>query len=203
MDRPTALRQALSSTKNHYFKRTFVDSINTDSAGQAGIGKSFRLDMLPNYTEFTTLFDQYRINGIAIKVVWRSTGISMIETQADPDRPGAPILYDVIDLDDATAPTTRNEVMSYSKHQMTMYSTARRSRSKFFKPRGLNTIYRTGVSNAYTLANPKAWIDMSYVDVEHYGYKGFVEVPNTGATSVPVNYFDIHYTVYLQCRQAR
>lgn len=199
--RRNAMRQILGSTTNHYFKRTFVNSVSTSSAGILAIGKVFQFSQIPNAAEFSSLFDQYRINCVVAKIVWRSTGIGAIETVVN-QQSSAPILFDVIDLDDGNAPANRQEIVEYSKHHVTMFSSVKRYRTIKIYPRNSNTVFRTGVTNAYALAQKGIWLDMAYQDIEYYGYKGWIDIQGTG-TGMPINYFDIIYTVYFQCRQAR
>lgn len=191
----------IKSDSGHFFKRTFVNTVSTSSAGVLGIGKVFQFSQVPGVAEFVALFDQYRINCVCMNLVWRSTGIGAIETAVN-QQSSAPILYDVIDYDDGNAPANRQEIVEYNKHHITMYGTMRRTRKLKIYPRNANTVFRTGVSNAYAVASKGIWIDMAYTDVEYYGYKGWIDIQGTGV-SMPINYFDIIYTFYFQCRDAR
>lgn len=71
-------RNAKASSNIHLFKRTKVDEHTLTNAGFVAIKSDitdnvyndFRLDQLPNYTEFTALYDQYKICGIKQKFVF-------------------------------------------------------------------------------------------------------------------------------------
>lgn len=188
------------SETNYNFKRSYTVS-QTTTGGLAYGAASFLLSNLPGYTEFTALFDQYRLNCVVANFVWRSSGLSTIET-ANNNLVGMPIMYSVIDLDDATAPASISEIQEYGKHKTTYFSTSRRHKSFKIYPRNLNTIYRSGVTSAYTLGRRKAWLDITTTDTPHYGFKWAIDVPQGGGTVVESS-FDIVYTIYVQFRQSR
>lgn len=190
----------IKSAGNHFFKRSYMSSYST-SGGYLGRAETFRLDMLPNYTEFSNLFDQYRINMVVCKLIHRGNSLSMIESNNN-NLAGLPIVYDVIDLDDATAAGSKTDILQYSKHHMNTLTANRRIITRRIYPRTLNTIYRTGVTSAYALNNRKQWLDMAQLDIPHYGWKYWIEVPQSTGTIVNAN-FDFMVTVYFQCRQAR
>ena len=102
--RPLAKR----AMKVHHFRRTFkASNISSTTTGVLG-GYSFSLDQLPNYTEFTNLFDQYRINKIVVKFIpnHNSSDVSA-STQVISN------FNSVIDPTDATAPATGAELYEY------------------------------------------------------------------------------------------
>lgn len=200
--RPRRVMIPMSGT--HKFKRTFVDErIVTDTAGNAAVGKLWKFNQVPNVTEFGNLFDQYRITKISIRMMWRSTGISAIETAATSNQEtGAPIVYDVVDYDDGNAPTSRDDILQYGKHKITPFGTNKRTLKRTVYPRNLNIIFRTGVTNGYSLADYGTWVDMAQTDVEYYGWKAWIDSPGSG-TSQPAQFFDITYTVHFECKNSR
>jgi len=59
-----------SRQKVHFFKRHVdLGTITLSSAGITTQGYSFQLDEVPNYTEFTALYDQYKLSAVAIKFI--------------------------------------------------------------------------------------------------------------------------------------
>lgn len=192
---PRAMRAS-----NHFFKRTYTQEVST-SSGTAGLAREWQLALLPNYTEFTALYDQYRINCVVVRVVWRSSNVTMFETNNN-NSVGMPIMYDVIDLDDSTAPSSASDIQQYSKHHITPFSAVHRTRRLKIYPRTANTVYRTGATSAYGMARRGQWIDCNYADVPYYGWKCWIDVPQAGGTTVDAH-FDLHFTVYFQCRQSR
>lgn len=196
MYRGTGIREILGSQKNHYFRRRTYFNITTATGAYAG-GNSFSLSDVPASTEFTSLFDQYRINCVVFTIVNRA---NVRDQLPSPDQTGMPILYYVVDNDDVTAPT-RAELQEYSQTKTFYYTADKRAcRIKLF-PKVTNTVFRTGATSAYAVSMKKQWLDCAYPDIPHYGLKWFLEVPGTtGSTNCT---FDVISTYYLQFRTAR
>lgn len=92
----------------YHFKRwangnTFIKNINTWEIDPAGEYKmlfvypTFKLSDLPNFTEFTRLFSQYRINAVQVRVMFGWVGSEQNVTEnpipigPGPNRPAVPI----------------------------------------------------------------------------------------------------------------
>lgn len=144
------------------FKRTNEYwTLLSNNAGVQSAGTTFQLDDLPNYTEFTNLFDQYRIRGIKLDLFFN-------QSPADANNPvGSGLFYHYIDLDDATAPATEAEVCQrgylkkirpFGHHKI------------FIRPRTAKAIWQ-GAFTAYGQNNNNQWIDCTYPAVEYYGWK--------------------------------
>ena len=184
----------------HAYKRSFVSAIQT-TAGVYGGGFIFSLATMPNSSEFTALYDLYRIRKCVVRIVFRSTTISAIETR-DNNVAGMPILYYVKDKDDATTPASASEIMEYSAHKIFFYTPSKRSCSITVYPTWTQEVFRTGVTTGYGLGPRKTWLDAAYSNIEHYGLKMYLSLPQGAGTAVN-GYFDIHTTVYLECKDAR
>lgn len=194
------------STNIHHFKRKVVLdalTIATGSNGYASFGMNFQLSTLSGYTEFTTLFDQYRINRIKVYIVARQNTVSLME--GVNSAVGSIQGIFCTDHDDSSAPSADNAGMNTLRERD-------KSRSFIFGvnqvythalvPATLSEVYRTGVATAYS---PKfrARIDCDIPDVPHYGLKGVVRVPlNTGAMPGPVQ-LDVYATYYITCFDVR
>ena len=72
---------------------------------------SFRLSDLANYTSFTDLFDQYRINKVTMKVRL----ISPPEDAATVNTTFYPDFYVTLDHDDLTVPSGAEYMLQYAK----------------------------------------------------------------------------------------
>lgn len=182
------------------FRRSYSIAVTTSSGFHYG-ATAFALNTLPNFAEFTSLFDQYRIKKVQMNFVWRSSGMSQIETGIH-NLAGMPIMYSVIDNDDATVPTNIQEIQQYQNHRTTYFSSVKRVKRLSLAPRTLNTIYRTGATSAYALGKRNQWLDMSATDIPHYGLKWAIDVPQSGGAAVEAT-FDIIYTIFVQMRGPR
>lgn len=179
------------SNKVHAFKRC-VFSHNQSMTVPVGpgflaFGKTFKLSDLPGYTEFTNLYDSYRILAVRYDII--NQGISsgnMISNLT-------PIIHTIVDKDDATAPTTINEVMEDSRRKSKQWVGAH---SVYIKPKIQND------NNGSQVISPKGkpWIDMSDAGVLHYGLKYMVTARTSANTTF---YYDTLTTYYIQCKTPR
>ena len=110
--RPYVARNRRINTKGvHYFKRSFYVSSDLLSTGGVSLNfaKSYNLNQLPGSTEFSNLFDQYRINLIKVRWMPRANSAELFANNTIGS------LFSVIDYDDATSPGGINELMQYQK----------------------------------------------------------------------------------------
>lgn len=144
------------------FKRTNeFFTILSSNAGIQSAGFAFQLDDLPSYTEFTALFDQYRIRGVKLDLFFN-------QSAADSNNPvGSGLFCHFIDLDDATAPASEAEVCQRGY----LKKTSPFGHHKIFiRPRTSKALWQ-GAFTAYGQNNSNQWIDCTYPAVEYYGWK--------------------------------
>ena len=208
----------------HYFKRTVnaVSDVGLVCLGAASVSGSNRVDIvasaglagqtqygsmtyffsigsLPNVSEFTGLFDSYRIHKVVVKII-------PYGTSADTSFPGAPnnsasqnaILHYAIDHDDVGTPSS-NESGIQTLQQYNSYKTRRlvggRPISIVIKPRYATPAYQTSTFSAYTEGNRRTWLDCAYSQIEHYGLKAVVETiaPNSTESRIPCRMETTYY----------
>lgn len=128
---------------------------------------------LPNRSEFTSLYDQYKILSYTIEIRPRMTDYS----RADSSTYGhCPTIYWVYDQDDATAPTAMSSIMEHPKVRS----------SRLTKPVFITVKYPTisvalwngGVTTAYG-AKKAMWLDCNSYQVPHYGVKYAIQAAPT------------------------
>lgn len=175
-----------------YFSQV-ANSINT-------IGFEFRLGDLPNYTEFTALFDQYRIDKIVFKIIpmCNVNQLTINSTGALSNNPG--IIGTVIDYDDAGSPTSLGYMEQYQnfRYQPVVSS---RTMMRAFKPRIAVAAYGQGLFTSYM--NKKAtWIDCNSPAVPHYGLKIYLDGAN-GTAPTCLQTYQLFADVYLSFRNVR
>lgn len=168
-------KRKISPNLYRFTRWTESSNIVVDSTGDLSVAYTFKLSDLPNYSEFTGLYDQYRIKAVRYQILWQqqellpSTTASYIGT----------VLH-AIDLDDATSPASANEMYQY-KYLKIGKSIGMTKR--YLKPRTLTTMYNNGVTSAYSLQNRKAWLDAAYPDIQHFGLKLYIQRPS-GTTEI-------------------
>lgn len=119
----------------------------------------FKLSDLPDYSEFTNLFDEYCIS--RVKIHFRPAALTNL-TGTSYNNPW--FIY-VVDKDDAATPTTYDTLMQYPSVRI---RSGVRDHMVSFKPRFSVSIYN-GVSDAY--GSRTGYIDCSNAAVPHYGLK--------------------------------
>jgi len=181
------------SPRFHSFKRTVNSAnISVDSTAWQYGALNFQLANLPNYTEFTNLYDQYRICGIKVEFRPRVTG-NDANAMATLVQFGD--LCTVIDRNDNTAPTTQNELYQYSTLRTTRMI---RGQKRYFVPACLVQTYETAVTAGYA-SKFKQWLDTNDYAVPHYGLK-YAIAPSSSATAVTIG---VIVTYYFQCKDIK
>lgn len=139
-----------------------------DDATSVRQGWTFLLSNVSQYTEFTTLFDQYKINCIVLKATWHQSAESPGVSVNYP----TPIMHYVVDYTDATAPLTVAELAQYQNYKQINLSRAGSWSVKIY-PRVQKMVYTSAVATGY--APGKSWINTTDYGVPHYGFKFLVD----------------------------
>jgi hypothetical protein len=188
------VRGALGGTANnaiHRFMRTdrlaqlvqHTSAVGTVSSN----GYYFSLDQIPSYTEFTALFDQYRIDKIELCFIPVANAVAPTgSTQGQ--------LTTVIDYDDATVLATEAGAFNYESAQVVPVWQIHK---RVLKPRIAMAGYAGAFSSYVNIGNQ--WIDSASPSVQHYGLKAIVG-PASGAL---VMSWDIIVKYYFSCRNTR
>lgn len=154
----------ITGKKTFNVKRTVLLSPYNLSDQRVYGALSFNLSQLPNYTEFTALFDQYRINKIKVTMYPHADNS---QTPVNATNDFIPLIAFCTDTDDSTAPASVDELNQRSNVRYTKFN---KPISIWIKPHVDTEIYRSAVTTGYgNIAN--AWIDSASSDIPHYGLK--------------------------------
>lgn len=174
----------------HYFKRTrFYDSSIVCSAPtNVFAGAGYTLNDLPDVTDFTALYDMYKINKITVK--WLPRGNSSdVAAQGQISR-----MFTVLDRDDDATPSSIDQLTQYESLKVTP-TTAVHTRS--FKP-SLRVEVANGLGGtANNIVGPK-WLNLANTNVKHYGVKLGVQAPPSGTIR-----YDAMVTFHLAMKNVR
>lgn len=186
-------RPLTKSLRVHHFKRTFtLAPIGTSSTAPAFAGYLFNFNQLPNFNEFTRLYDVYRINKILVRFVPNHNSSDVAPTGSSQ----ISNFHSVLDYNDATAPTSLNELYEYANWKMSRGTSIHQ---RLWRPATLDSV-DTG-SSAVSSANPqwKRWINTANANVNHYGLKVGIEqsVSANDTTWVP------YVSVYFSCKSVK
>lgn len=189
----------------HVFKRSVYIGNITASVSALGVptpvatAYSFALSQLPNVSDFTSLFDQYKLTGVKVTLTPAlSEGIaSPLAGTASPL--GFSRVHSVIDYDDNTAPTSEDQLLEYGSHKSTAPF---QTHSRYIKPKLLQEVYRSSLTTAYS---PRAntYLDLTYTDVPHLGMKVWISAPNTNANTAQSITYKVYQTMYFTCKNVR
>lgn len=164
-------------TRSQYYSGAINGSTVVDTFG----GVYFRLVDVPSATDFTNLFDMYRIDKVQIRFMPRANSAEAGTNQ------GLIKLFTAIDYDDITAPTSLAEILQYQTCKVT---SSNRITTLTLKPKFASEVYQSAVSTGYGARN--GWLDCSNTAIQHYGVKWALQQLPAGSQS-----FDLHVKYFL------
>lgn len=166
----------------HNFKRTayYNGLIAGSTLSDVSGGLIGQLNQVPNYTEFTALYDMYKINGIRWRFSPRANSAEAGTNQ------GLIKLFTGIDYDDITTPSL-TDILQYESLRVTQ---SNKDHVRFVRPRVAKAVYQTSVGTGYSAG--RGWIDCANPTVAHYGLKWVLQQLPAGNQS-----YDLQVTYYL------
>lgn len=188
-------------TKIHTFRRV-CQTNNISIASDNIFALTPQLADLPNSSEFTTLYDQYKIK----KVIYR---IEKPFTNNSLDSSGSVVgntyttnkfIRVVHDYDGGTLPTSENQFFEYDNMKSYSACGVKPIRITLY-PKVLNSVFLndTATNTAIAVAKPQ-WLDVAYPNVKHYGLKLFCpQLASTGNSQ----FLRIIATYIIQCKNTR
>lgn len=179
----------------HYFKRTFKTVVAlTDQSFYAlptdgtPSYNEFKLNQLPNYTDFTNLYDTYKICGIATKYIFDKN------SSANDNTGDIPRLITVNDYNDTTAPANESAMLEYASFKSTRLDKVVK---RYIRPTQNIT---ESVATAETFKS--RWNPTANVGISHMGLKqAIISSSNTGL--VALGTLTQYITFYVACRTAK
>lgn len=195
-ERPNTIHKFRRATRRQLYWNpvTGIDGTSTTtlqltfSPGQTDYrlgGVSVYVDPLPNLSEFTNLFDQWRITNVIARIDY---SIDMFSNSGLGYTP--PFVYHVTDYDDP-GDLSLNSMLEYPQvriHQFKQdgYTPLVLSLS----PKPLRDIAGTGLSTGYSPSNVTPFIRTAETSIPHYGLK--FAMGAAGATSnAVIGYFNV------------
>ena len=193
----------------HYFKRTFrvqdlIASYNAATGVTTPINTplAFQLAQLPNFSEFTSLYDQYQIKGIRVNIQPLLTEGIASAVSGSTAIWGFPKLSTVIDYDDTATPVNEDVYLQYGSLRQTP---AFKEHVRYFKPKvKIGSLDNAGVVTANNVKGGQ-WLDTGLSNVLHYGLKIYQPGPiasGTPAVSSSIAY-SVYATMYVACKNVR
>jgi len=160
--------------------------------------KSFKYSDTDDYTNYSAIYDAYRIYGIHIKILPRCSP----EEGGVSSGTGNQICYIAVDYDDDIPPTTQTSVRNTGTCKQ---FSATRPFSMFIRPRNTGALFAGAAFSGYSInqgGKRGPWVDMANPGVKYYGIK--IATAGTSASFPVDSYaFDISYTYYVELRGQR
>lgn len=148
-----------------------------------------RLNQLEVPTDFTNLFDRYKITGVKATFLYQIS-------DAEPGGAGIlPTIMYATDYDDDIPPAY--SLMRQKQNVKQRILTANRPFSIFYRPRLVTNATASGVSTPGALIT-KGWVDTTVSNVDHYGLK--FSINNMYSTLSANTQLEIKFTYYISMK---
>lgn len=167
-----------------------------------GLSLGFALNDLPDATEFTTLYDCYRLRGVKLKLYpLVSQGIQFGNGTLE-----GTVLHYVTDYDDNGAVTADSNglaaIKQYDSYKCKINRSGMPYIGVFIKPRFSQTVYKTALASGYTEGDRKLWLDCQNPEIPHYGFKCLFEHYHATTDAASLRW-KVEATYYFQCKDVR
>lgn len=157
-----------SGQKIHVFKRHVDRGVEIiDAVTGLSYGVNFSLNDVPGSSEFTSLYDMYKINAVKITFIPQMTEIVNSTGSGNPFNSR---IISAIDKNDDTAPITADELRQFKTCKVT--NITRQHRRYIYKPQILD-------SSSYSIS---PWMSTASPGTNYYGLKLWAEP--TGITGI-------------------
>lgn len=183
-----APRSRLNQGTIYRYKRTVDYGLIAFTTANQYAGRTFKLNDLPDYAEWTATYDEYRISGIVVRYVPMAT-----TEEATTSAYNTGLLHSAVDYDDATAPASVDEILQYQNHKLTRFNQELRT---YFKPKIAEALYTTSFVG---FGARREWVDCANADVAHYGFKTVLQAANTNVLTS----YRVFITYYIKFRAVR
>lgn len=153
---------------------------------------TFSLDSLPSYTDFTELYDAYRINKVKVEIIPRiNSGDMSSQVQM-------PMFHSVVDHTDAAAPTTLASMMEYENVRSTQGT---RVHKRYFTPKAQQELFNSVVGTGYGTDRRNKFIATDNPAIPHYALKWAAGPLITGGSNQV--WYALRVTYYFQCKEVK
>lgn len=197
---PRTLRsKAVASNRCITIKRSEMTTLTATYNGvltATGAAYSWTLSAIPSVSEFTSLYDQYRIRKIVMTFYPRYNSHGSNDYTATFTQ--IPSWVSAIDLDDSTTPTSANELLQYPGAKLHPWN---RPFKRVIYPRSAMAMY-SGAFTSYGSAPGKQWLDCASDGILYYGLKMYTTTYSS-ANNGDSPAWDVKIDYYVQFRGMR
>jgi len=159
------------------------------------------LNAVPNYTEFTALFDYYRIKGVHIKMIYTNNVANTTAAVGTASAIALPTVQGMYDLDDGNAPTTEGELLQRPGVRLETLGT-NGPLNFYVKAKYANQILTDAGVQPAGIGASSDWLDGNFPGIPHFGYKLWL-TPWAAAPALQQGYFQFFFTYDLEFKGMR
>ncbi len=200
-------RRRAASQQIYNFKRTVT---LRDSSGNAQLitastatdgtkvnirgGYVVSLQDFAEYTDFTGLFQQYKINKARIDFIPSGNQAEAVVAGTNGYYPG--VFQSIIDRDDNITPAFESEMDTSPTLKKTMGT---RIHSRTWRPSMLREIYNGEEATAFEVASAR-WLSTAFPEVPHYGLKIYCPAPQIALGLSAAASYTVRMTLWFSCK---
>lgn len=191
-------KKFLKKTATHTYRRMFewgTIPVNVDSNTPI----TLRMNMLPNFSDFTSLYDQYKIKKIVFRIERPFTSNALDGGTSGNTSTTNKFIRCVHDYDGGANLVQEYQYLEYQNVKSYPACGTGPIRITLY-PKLQNAVFRNDSFNTYanTTINPQ-WIDVANTDVNHFGIRLWTPQLAVGNTQS----YRVFASVILQCKNTR
>lgn len=153
---------------------------------------------MPDFAEFTALFDQYRIVGARERWIWSNNIASASSVVGTLVGNCIPIVQSAFDYTDASPPASNTVLQEREDTEYLSFDT-NGPKSFRVKPKCLGALSVGGTSAALA-GQASEWIGTNAPTVQHLGHKMYMESQSNAATQLQTGYLWCYVTLEMEFR---
>lgn len=161
-------------------------------SGGGGDSITFMLSDLPNYTDFTNLFDFYKIKGVKLKLIPCQTS-ALTSSGTNYNLPRISYFWD---YNDNAVPTTQNEMLERDNVRTVM---GNRIIKTFARPCPQEPVFVNNLVTGYEQGSRNKWLNITNNNIPHYGFKIWYD----GDSSTIIQTYKIFATYYIALKDSK
>lgn len=195
---PSSSRTSVRRPETVARASAYMSVKRTNDEGLIGTGTSngrcfvFRLDLLPSYTEFTNLFDEYKLNMVVVHFIPQYT---MVNPEVGGAAVDTGMLYYAADYDDGSTPTSKDYMLQMENCR---YLTVTQAAHVAIRPKSSIVVDANGGTYVGASIGP-TWINCGSGIYNHYGLKVWCQ----GSTTTTIYQWRVLVDYYITFRKAR
>lgn len=162
---------------------------------------TFKLSDLVNYTEFTSLFNEYKIAAVKVTFLprWTNNDVAnSVLTGTGAAFGSNPLIWTMADRDGTTTISSQSNVMQNSRARMVRHPF--RPFSVYVRPKVQVEVANDPLGVTYASAMPRmGWLDTQNANIQHSGVQiaGYIPYSASAASGINVT-FDVFAKFYMQ-----